>query len=696
MKSNPAKREAGRSPVRVAVISFFILVLELALIRLIPSEIKAISYFTNLLLFSSFFGLGLGCILWKRELPGFLFPAGLFLIFAFLMVSRGITVYDTGEVVHYWLQRADANYKPFWQMPLVLAALTAFLVSAIPFITMGWTLSREMQGHPRLTAYAYDLLGSFLGVVFFAFVSYLECPPWILITVTAVTWALVFHGDWRVRVLFYAGGAAYLCFMVEPHSWRWSPYYFIQYQVDLTPDSIGLSQPPTVNRVTIWVNSSFHQEAINFKTTSPDFIDTARLMAQKFSFPYQIYRKNHNGQLPRKLLILGAGSGNDAYIALLNGVPDITAVEIDPEIANIGREFNPLRPYQSPNVKLVIDDGRHFLWNAKTQYDMVIFGTLDSQTLLSGQTDLRLDNYIYTTQCFEDVKKILKPGGMLATYYSTTKPWFYTRIYSTVASAFPQSLRMYMTKDSYLFNTIIMAAKDDPGFVSDPEIDSTYNTAMPSSDDWPYIYLQFPTISKLYLEVFALIGALIALIFLLLRRLEKSTQLHLDFFFLGVGFSLMESAAVVRLALAFGTTWVVSAVVFASVLLTVFLANCLLVLKPNIPIRFAWISLLACLGINFFFPVQTLLALSFPLRLLGAALLIGAPVFFAGIIFSKLFSREPEVGFPFGMNMIGAMTGGSIEYLSMLIGMKNIWLVLLGIYFLAHWCHRCKKIAAAV
>ncbi len=689
--------EGGRSPVRIAIISFFILVLELALIRFIPSEIKAISYFTNLLLFSAFFGLGLGCILWKRELPGHLFPAGLFLIFAFVMTSRGITVYDTGGVVHYWLQRNDANnYKPFCQMPLVMAAFIAFLVSAIPFVTMGWKLSREMQAHKRLTAYAFDLLGSFLGVVFFAFVSYLGCPPWLLIMVTAVTWALVFHGDWRVRVLFYLGGAVYLCFIVEPHSWRWSPYYFIQYQVDLIPNPIDPSQPPTINRITVWVNSSFHQEAINFKTGSPDFKGTAWFMAQKFNSPYQIYRDNHNGQSPQKLLILGAGSGNDANIALLNGVPDITAVEIDPEIANIGREFNPLRPYQSPNVKLVIADGRHFLWNTKDQYDMVIFGTLDSQTLLSGQTNLRLDNYIYTTQCFEDAKKILKPVGMLATYYWSAKPWFYKRIYSTVASAFPHALRIYISEDSYLFNTVIMAAKDDPGFVSDPAADSTYNTVKPSSDDWPYIYLQYPTVSKLYLEVFALIGMLIALIFLLLRRLEKSTQLHLDFFFLGVGFSLMESAAVVRLALAFGTTWVVSAVVFASVLLTVFFANFLLVLKPNIPIRFAWISLLVCLSINFFFPVQTLLAFSFPLRVLGAALLIGAPVFFAGIIFSKLFNQEPEVGFPFGMNMIGAMTGGSIEYLSMLIGMKNIWLVLLGIYLLAYLCHHRKNIVTSV
>jgi SAM-dependent methyltransferase len=413
-------------------------------------------------------------------------------------------------------------------------------------------------------------------------------------------------------------------------------------------------------------------------------------MKDKFSVPYEVYRQAHQGQTPQKVLILGAGTGNDVNVARLNGVPDITAVEIDPVIAAIGRDLNPLRPYQGRDVRLVIDDGRHFLGNTNEQYDMVIFGTLDSQTLLSGQTNLRLDNYIYTTECFQDARRVLKPGGMLATYYSVFKSWFFRRIYSTVASAFPGSLRIFLFQGNYLFNTIIMAGKELPDFVSDPVMDRQLNTADPSTDNWPYIYLEYPTVSSLYLQVLGLIGAMIALVLVVLRKLEKSPQWHLDFFFLGVGFSLMESAAIVRLALAFGSTWVVSAVVFASVLLTVFLANYLLERWPNIPAGMAWAALLAALAINFFFPVQALLEFSFAWRVLGAAALIGTPVFFAGICFSSLFKQEPDVGLPFGMNMIGAMTGGSIEYLSMLIGMKHIWLILLAVYLLAFLCHRFK------
>lgn len=64
---------------RIAAISFVALALELAFIRQIPAEVKAISYFTNLVLMASFFGLGLGCILQGKRSLLWLLPAGVLL-----------------------------------------------------------------------------------------------------------------------------------------------------------------------------------------------------------------------------------------------------------------------------------------------------------------------------------------------------------------------------------------------------------------------------------------------------------------------------------------------------------------------------------------------------------------------------------------------------------------------------------------
>jgi hypothetical protein len=71
------------------------------------------------------------------------------------------------------------------------------------------------------------------------------------------------------------------------------------------------------------------------------------------------------------------------------------------------------------------------------------------------------------------------------------------------------------------FNTTILAVKDDPAFLSDPETDRQFSTAIPSTDNWPYIYLEYPVISNLYLQVLGLIGAMIAVVLMVLRKLES-------------------------------------------------------------------------------------------------------------------------------------------------------------------------------
>ena len=49
-----------------------------------------------------------------------------------------------------------------------------------------------------------------------------------------------------------------------------------------------------------------------------------------------------------------------------------------------------------------MDDARAFLKKTRDKYDLVVFAFLDSTTLLSGFSSLRLDNYVYTVESFSD------------------------------------------------------------------------------------------------------------------------------------------------------------------------------------------------------------------------------------------------------------------------------------------------------
>jgi hypothetical protein len=234
-----------------------------------------------------------------------------------------------------------------------------------------------------------------------------------------------------------------------------------------------------------------------------------------------------------------------------------------------------------------------------------------------------------------------------------------------------------------------MGAKNSPLFFDTPENISKYGEDLPLTDDWPYLYLQKPTVAPVYQYLFVFLALLIGSALLVLRRVHRATGWHGDFLFLGLGFTLMESAAIVRLALLFGSTWVTNAVVFAGVLLTIFLANLLCMTTSRPSIKYAWAGLFAMILLNYFFPVHLLAGVSVPLRILSSIALIGLPVFCAAICFSTLFDREAVTGYPLGVNLIGAMSGGVVEYLSMAIGMRAIWLIVLFVYLLAMLCsHR--------
>jgi SAM-dependent methyltransferase len=664
----PKAHESRRArPWRIAVLSALVLILELAFIRQIPAQVRVISYFANLILMASFFGLGLGAILQRQRTLSVFFPVGVAAVFAFILMGRGIAIYDDAKVVHYWLVYSELEGRA-WQLPLLPAAAAAFIAAAMPFVALGQALARTMDTELRLVAYAWDIFGSLLGTVLFFLSSLVGIPPWAWVPVVAVGWALFFETRIGGKSSAIVCGCAFLAFSSSPQAWRWSPYYFVESVAE--PDGLR-----------VFVNSSFHQLALDFTPTGDAALQTH--MMGKWGRPYEVYRRFHDGRAPRNVLVLGAGTGNDVHVALANGVDRVVAVEIDPVILELGRTENVSKPYADPRVDSRVDDARHFLRTCEEQFDMIVFGTLDSQTLLSGHANLRLENYVYTREALSDARRRLAERGVLAVYYSVFRPWLYGRIYSTVRAAFGDQAQLYRESSEFLFNTLVVAGKNLPELANTPDDIRRFGTDVASEDDWPFIYLERRTIAPIYRHLCLLVLLLVGAAFLLLRAVHPVTGLHADFLFLGIGFSLMESAAVVRLSLLFGSTWTVNAVVFSAVLLTIFCAN-LMVLKAAAPrLEFAWAGLAASILLNYGSSPGLLLVLATPFRVLGAAMLIGLPIFFAAVCFSRLFAAEKITGYPLGLNLIGAMAGGLVEYISMLTGMRAVWLIVLVLYLCA-------------
>jgi drug/metabolite transporter (DMT)-like permease len=223
-----------------------------------------------------------------------------------------------------------------------------------------------------------------------------------------------------------------------------------------------------------------------------------------------------------------------------------------------------------------------------------------------------------------------------------------------------------------------------------------------ATDEWPFLYLRKPTIPTLSLRGMLIMGGLaLLLIFLFLPRQKKgkaageipakgqtsggvlSHLLNWQLFFLGAGFMLVETKAVVTMALLFGSTWIVNSVVFFAVLVMILLANLwTLRFRPSLLWPY-YAGLLLTLVLNTVVPLDFFLGMNRSLQVIGSCLLVFAPILFAGVIFAASFKRTPEPDRAFGFNIAGAMVGGLAEYSSMLLGFQYVVLVAILFYTLS-------------
>jgi hypothetical protein len=162
---------------------------------------------------------------------------------------------------------------------------------------------------------------------------------------------------------------------------------------------------------------------------------------------------------------------------------------------------------------------------------------------------------------------------------------------------------------------------------------------------------------------------------------------------MGAAFLLLETKSIVQFSLLFGATWLVNALVFFAILLSVLLAN-FVVAKSNMRSPLLPFGALAiALVVQILFPLEALLKISNgPLRYVVASVVLFGPIFFANIVFGYLFKDSEKSHLAFGWNLIGTMIGGALEYTSLALGYQTLAIVVAFLYLgTAIWAWRQHK-----
>jgi SAM-dependent methyltransferase len=643
--------EAGRAGDRrrLFLASFLMLFVELVLIRWLGANVAYLSFFSNFVLLGSFLGIGIGFLRggrsgWFRWSP--LLLAGVMALSAFFPV----TIDRTGsDVIFFGSYRASG--LPIWvSMPVVFAAVAATMAA----VAQG--VASLFERFPALEAYRLDILGSVTGVATFGALSLLGAPPavWGIVIVGAFATLL-----WPRFSLVHAIALGLFAFTFAGDAFgeaAWSPYYRITWQAD----DAG---------VLVNVNGIPHQTI----TT----LEARREAEPTYFVPYE-----RMVVPPERVLVVGAGTGTDVAIALAAGASHVDAVEIDPRLAELGRDLHPERPYDDPRVRVVVDDGRAFLHRTDARYDLIVFALTDSLTLVSGQSSVRLESYLFTREAMEEAREHLAPGGVFAMYNYYRYPWLADRLANTVDEVYGHRPCFDSTRQVGFLALITIGLEPD-GIACPSLWTSASGTPVePATDDRPFVYLREAAVPSLYLLTVALILAASAVAVRIVSGPFRAMRSCLDLFFMGAAFLLLETKSVVQFALLFGTTWFVNALVFAGILLSVLLA--IEVAKRARPNPVALYAILAgALAVAYAIPASALLELSVGPRFAAAVALAFAPVFCANLVFAERFQIVERPTVAFGANLLGAMVGGTLEYASLVSGYRSLLVVVAALYGLA-------------
>ena len=642
------------------------LFVELALIRWTGSNIIYLSYFSNFVLLGSFLGIGIGFLRARSRFRMFRFAPLALALLVFLVLRFPVSVDRTGSQLIYFgeFQRTG--------LPIWLTLPVVFVCSAAVMALIAEEVARAFAKFEPLTAYRLDVIGSILGISAFSLLSFLQLPP--------LAWGLVVAAGFFLLLPRPVGVGAVLALtaLVASLAWEsfpqssavatsWSPYYKIQ--VQKVQFGHGLRQ------YDVAVNGIPHQAISS--------VAERRRTNPLYFAPYARFAHHK----PGNVLIVGAGTGTDVAIALAEGARRVDAVEIDPRLYQLGKQLQPNHAYQDARVFVHINDGRAFLENTHRRFDLILFALPDSLTLVSGQSSLRLESYLFTLESINSAKTHLSPGGAFVMYNWYRERWLVDRLANTLDVAFSHPPCVDTKGGGGHFavlsdGDVRCAVTWSPGARS---------IAPPTHDDYPFLYLRTRTIPSLYLVTLALILAAALLAVRTFGGPFRAMASFVDLFFMGAAFMLLETKNVVQFALLFGTTWFVNALVFGGILVVVLAAIETARRLPPIRPIVLYTALFGTLAVAWAIPPDKLLSLSWQLRLPTAIALAFAPVFCANLIFAARFRSVASSTVAFGANLIGAMVGGVLEYISLITGYRALLLVIAGLYACAFVADRRRR-----
>jgi predicted membrane-bound spermidine synthase len=403
------------------LLSYAVLTFEVALTRIFSVMLSY--HFVFAIISAALLGLGVGAMVLKRWLTALPRSAVRMsaVIFALLVAVSVLAI----------ILLPLANRAGFW-LYLVLAVL--------PFCAAGFAVSGLFQEFadrgPLL--YGADLIGAAIGAL--TVVPLLDAfgsVNAVFFAAAAASAGALLLGFSRVRLPVFAGAA----FLAISASFSLLTGFGVQISVPVTND-------PNKDMYQMLANPAFKAKIIESRWSSfgrTDVVkseltpyeltlfvdgaagsamyDSAKVMGNQHEvehltlhfgeyFPFLFLKDDEK----KDALIIGPGGGRDVVVALLGGVKSITAVEVNPDIVQIVkdyRDFNGAIYSGDPRVTAIIAEGRNYVRTTERRYDLIMLAIPVTKSSRSVEGYALTENYLFTVEAFKDYLDHLSPNGRI-------------------------------------------------------------------------------------------------------------------------------------------------------------------------------------------------------------------------------------------------------------------------------------------
>ena len=418
----------------VALVSFSSLLLELAMTRLF--SVVLFYHFAFFAISVALLGLGSGGV-FAHVRRGWLERFSIDSLGAWLCLLNALCILGAAEVVLHTPVALEISSRNFAKLTVI------YLATAVPFFCTGvlFSVLFARSGGDRIPRlYGADLAGGSLAcLAVVPLLNRVGAPNALLLASAAMAVAAAL---WAVKTGLRAAGLILACAFVAlaaaNHSGR---LLDVIYAKGVLRDArwIEFARWNAISRIEVNNQSGGRYVVIDADATSavmnvdPEHWDQDQpgsptpthtgLPAQPgFNWKKSLMAAAPaiaNVLRPRgDFAIIGPGGGVDVLRAVANGSPNVTAIEINPIIANDimrGRYADySYHLYERPQVHLHVQDGRSYIRASSGLYDVVQMTLVDTWASTAAGAFALSENNLYTVEAFREYFDHLRPDGMIA------------------------------------------------------------------------------------------------------------------------------------------------------------------------------------------------------------------------------------------------------------------------------------------